>query len=164
MSKPVLLVCLLVILIVTSQFEWRQPLVELDTATSSSQKQQQISDREEAVKEKRKMDGLERSVEIIPEVEIYNFEPWDLPDKSIVKSDSEWFFFCARGKKYPHGSQNRRATKIGYWKATGKERNVKSGSEVHVEQRERWYSTFGRARQRRKNGMAYACVLAIDWT
>ncbi|KAL1213165.1 NAC domain-containing protein 60 [Cardamine amara subsp. amara] len=79
---------------------------------------------------KRKMDGLERSVEIIAEVEIYNFEPWDLPDKSIVKSDSEWFFFCARGKKYPHGSQNRRATKMGYWKATGKERNVKSGSEV----------------------------------
>ncbi|KAJ4868013.1 NAC domain-containing protein 60 [Raphanus sativus] len=79
---------------------------------------------------KRKMDGLERSVEIIPELDIYNFEPWDLPDKSIVKSDSEWFFFCARGKKYPHGSQNRRATKIGYWKATGKERNVKSGSEV----------------------------------
>ncbi|CAN6923981.1 unnamed protein product [Brassica oleracea] len=79
---------------------------------------------------KRKMDGLERSVEIIPELDIYNFEPWDLPDKSIVKSDSEWFFFCARGKKYPHGSQNRRATKMGYWKATGKERNVKSGSEV----------------------------------
>ncbi|CAH2065458.1 unnamed protein product [Thlaspi arvense] len=79
---------------------------------------------------KRKMDGLERSVEIIPEVDIYNFEPWDLPDKSVVKSDSEWFFFCARGKKYPHGSQNRRATKMGYWKATGKERNVKSGSEV----------------------------------
>jgi len=52
MSKPILLVCLLVILIVTSQFEWRQPLVELDSATSSSQKQQQISDREEAVKEK----------------------------------------------------------------------------------------------------------------
>jgi len=51
-------------------------------------------------------------------------------DKSIVKSDSEWFFFCARGKKYPHGSQNRRATKMGYWKATGKERDVKSGSEV----------------------------------
>ncbi|CAN7112893.1 hypothetical protein HID58_003943 [Brassica napus] len=79
---------------------------------------------------KRKMDGLEGSVEIIPELDIYNFEPWDLPDKSVVKSESEWFFFCARGKKYPHGSQNRRATKMGYWKATGKERNVKSGSEV----------------------------------
>ncbi|KAJ4908006.1 NAC domain-containing protein 89 [Raphanus sativus] len=79
---------------------------------------------------KRKMDGLERSVEVIPETDIYNFEPWDLPDKSIVKSDTEWFFFCARGKKYPHGSQNRRATKMGYWKATGKERDVKSSSEV----------------------------------
>ncbi|CAN8255118.1 unnamed protein product [Cochlearia groenlandica] len=79
---------------------------------------------------KRKMDGLERSVEIITELDFYNFEPWDLPDKSTVTSDSEWFFFCARGKKYPHGSQNRRATKMGYWKATGKERNVKSGSEV----------------------------------
>ncbi|XP_024013528.1 uncharacterized protein LOC18021408 isoform X2 [Eutrema salsugineum] len=52
MSKPILLVFLLIILIVTSQFEWRQPLVELDAATSLSQKQQQISDREEAVKEK----------------------------------------------------------------------------------------------------------------
>lgn len=53
MSKPILLVFLLVILIVTSQFEWRQPpLVDLDSATSLSQKQQQISDREEAVKEK----------------------------------------------------------------------------------------------------------------
>ncbi|XP_009131870.1 NAC domain-containing protein 89 [Brassica rapa] len=79
---------------------------------------------------KRKMDGLERSVEVIPETDIYNFEPWDLPDKSIVKSDTEWFFFCPRGKKYPHGSQNRRTTKMGYWKATGKERDVKSSSEV----------------------------------
>ncbi|KAL1199198.1 NAC domain-containing protein 89 [Cardamine amara subsp. amara] len=79
---------------------------------------------------KRKMDGLERSVEVIPDADIYNFEPWDLPDLSIVKSDTEWFFFCARGKKYPHGSQNRRATKMGYWKATGKERDVKSSSEV----------------------------------
>ncbi|VVB04880.1 unnamed protein product [Arabis nemorensis] len=52
MSKPILLVFLLVMLIVTSQFEWRQPLVELDAATSLSQKQQQILDREEAVKEK----------------------------------------------------------------------------------------------------------------
>ncbi|KAL1205494.1 hypothetical protein V5N11_026427 [Cardamine amara subsp. amara] len=53
MSKPILLVFLLVVLIVTSQFEWRQqPLVDLDAATSLSQKQQQISDREEAVKEK----------------------------------------------------------------------------------------------------------------
>ncbi|CAN8252561.1 unnamed protein product [Cochlearia groenlandica] len=79
---------------------------------------------------KRKIDGLERSVEVIPDADICNFEPWDLPDKSVVKSDTEWFFFCARGKKYLHGSQNRRTTKMGYWKTTGKERDVKSSSVV----------------------------------
>ncbi|KAJ0266559.1 NAC domain-containing protein 89 [Hirschfeldia incana] len=79
---------------------------------------------------KRKMDGLERSVEVIPETDIYSFEPWDLPDKSIIKSDTEWFFFCCRGKKYPPGLQNRRTTKMGYWKVTGKERDVKSCSQV----------------------------------
>lgn len=50
--------------------------------------------------------------------------------KSVIQSDNEWFFFSARGRKYPNGSQSRRATELGYWKATGKERNVKSGSNV----------------------------------
>lgn len=49
---------------------------------------------------------------------------------SVIKSENEWFFFCSRGRKYPNGSQSRRATEQGYWKATGKERNVKSGSNV----------------------------------
>lgn len=53
MSRPVLLVFLLIVLIITSQFEWRQPLVvDLDATPSISQKQNKISDREEAVKEK----------------------------------------------------------------------------------------------------------------
>lgn len=53
MSRPMLLVFLLIVLIITSQFEWRQPLVsEVDSNQSLSQKQQRISNREEAVKEK----------------------------------------------------------------------------------------------------------------
>ncbi|CAL8162216.1 unnamed protein product [Prunus armeniaca] len=56
MSRPVLLVFLLIVLIITSQFEWRQPLVvDLDATPSISQKHNQISDREEAVKEKKAM-------------------------------------------------------------------------------------------------------------
>ncbi|CAL2265308.1 unnamed protein product [Prunus armeniaca] len=56
MSRPVLLVFLLIVLIITSQFEWREPLVvDLDATPSISQKQNQISDREEAVKEKKAM-------------------------------------------------------------------------------------------------------------
>ncbi|XP_044483512.1 uncharacterized protein LOC123209499 [Mangifera indica] len=53
MSRPLLLVSLLLILIITSQFEWRQQLVvDLDTTTTINHKQYQISKREEAVKEK----------------------------------------------------------------------------------------------------------------
>ncbi|XP_021278361.1 NAC domain-containing protein 89 [Herrania umbratica] len=79
---------------------------------------------------KKKLDGYDKCVEVISEIEICRHEPWDLPAKSVIKSDNEWFFFCARGRKYPNGSQSRRATEQGYWKATGKERNVKSGSNV----------------------------------
>ncbi|XP_010246342.1 PREDICTED: uncharacterized protein LOC104589636 isoform X4 [Nelumbo nucifera] len=53
MSRPMVLVFLLLVLIITSQFEWKQQLVnDFETAPSISQKQQQISKREEAVKEK----------------------------------------------------------------------------------------------------------------
>ncbi|KAJ4821944.1 hypothetical protein Tsubulata_036036 [Turnera subulata] len=79
---------------------------------------------------KKKMEGAEKCVEVIPEVEICQYEPWDLPGKSVVQSDNEWFFFSARGRKYPNGTQSKRATELGYWKATGKERNVKSGASV----------------------------------
>ncbi|KAG4981079.1 hypothetical protein JHK82_034329 [Glycine max] len=79
---------------------------------------------------RKKMDGHQESVQVISEVELCKYEPWDLPAKSFIQSDNEWFFFSPRGRKYPKGSQSKRATECGYWKATGKERNVKSGSNV----------------------------------
>ncbi|KAJ8440497.1 hypothetical protein Cgig2_022938 [Carnegiea gigantea] len=79
---------------------------------------------------KKKLDGYDKCVEVIPEVDICKYEPWDLPAKAVINSDQEWFFFSPRGKKYPNGSQSKRATEIGYWKATGKERAVKSGSNI----------------------------------
>ncbi|MCL7043253.1 hypothetical protein MKW94_010540 [Papaver nudicaule] len=79
---------------------------------------------------KNKIDGSEKCDDVIPEVDICKFEPWDLPEKSIIKSDHEWFFFSPSGRKYPNGSQAKRATEIGFWKATGKERGIKSGLNV----------------------------------
>ncbi|CAN6486363.1 unnamed protein product [Victoria cruziana] len=74
---------------------------------------------------KRKVDGLKMELEVIPEVELYKFDPWQLPDKSFLpKRDLEWFFFCPRDRKYPNGSRTNRATKSGYWKATGKDRQI----------------------------------------
>ncbi|GKU93774.1 hypothetical protein SLEP1_g59725 [Rubroshorea leprosula] len=52
-SRPMLLVFLLLVLIITSQFEWRQQLVvDIDPTPSITEKQQSISKREKAVKEK----------------------------------------------------------------------------------------------------------------
>lgn len=74
---------------------------------------------------KRKLLRKKIVVNAVAEVNIYDFSPWDLPDKSALKSgDLEWFFFCPKSKKYTSGSRSNRATEKGFWKATGKERTI----------------------------------------
>ncbi|KAG0550147.1 hypothetical protein BDA96_01G314200 [Sorghum bicolor] len=74
---------------------------------------------------KRKVDNLKIELEVIPVIDLYKSEPWELPEKSFLpKRDLEWFFFCPRDRKYPNGSRTNRATTTGYWKATGKDRRI----------------------------------------
>ncbi|TKV94797.1 hypothetical protein SEVIR_9G319700v4 [Setaria viridis] len=74
---------------------------------------------------KRKVDNLKIELEVIPVIDLYKSEPWELPEKSFLpKRDLEWFFFCPRDRKYPNGSRTNRATATGYWKATGKDRRI----------------------------------------
>ncbi|XP_030524573.1 NAC domain-containing protein 71-like isoform X2 [Rhodamnia argentea] len=80
---------------------------------------------------KRKTEGRGFELEVIPVIDLYKFDPWELPEKSFLPNrDMEWFFFCLRDRKYPNGSRSNRATKSGYWKATGKDRKVVCQSSV----------------------------------
>ncbi|MCD7457566.1 hypothetical protein HAX54_035424 [Datura stramonium] len=74
---------------------------------------------------KRKIHGQEIELDIIPEVDLYKCEPWELAEKSFLPSrDPEWYFFGPRDRKYPNGFRTNRATRAGYWKSTGKDRRT----------------------------------------
>lgn len=48
---------------------------------------------------------------------------WDA-ERAKMGSEKEWFFFCQRDRKYPTGMRTNRATESGYWKATGKDKEI----------------------------------------
>ncbi|XP_010484822.1 PREDICTED: NAC domain-containing protein 13-like [Camelina sativa] len=75
---------------------------------------------------KRKVLGKPVRFDAIGEVDIYKHEPWDLAVFSRLKTrDQEWYFFSALDKKYGNGARMNRATNKGYWKATGKDREIR---------------------------------------
>ncbi|KAL0692201.1 hypothetical protein Bca4012_059381 [Brassica carinata] len=66
------------------------------------------------------------SAKAIGEVDLNKSEPWELPWMAKM-GEKEWYFFCVRDKKYPTGLRTNRATEAGYWKATGKDKEIYRG-------------------------------------
>ncbi|KAH7287538.1 hypothetical protein KP509_32G061000 [Ceratopteris richardii] len=73
------------------------------------------------------------TIPIIAEIELYKFDPWDLPERALF-GEKEWYFFSPRDRKYPNGSRPNRAAGTGYWKATGTDKPIHGvgGSKVGV--------------------------------
>ncbi|XP_078152145.1 NAC domain-containing protein 68-like [Carex rostrata] len=77
----------------------------------------------------RKVSSQRIPVPIIAEVDLYKYDPWQLPEKALF-GNKEWYFFTPRDRKYPNGSRPNRAAGHGYWKATGADKPIKPSSSV----------------------------------
>ncbi|CAN0905048.1 NAC domain-containing protein 2 [Linum grandiflorum] len=64
---------------------------------------------------------------IIAEVDLYKYNPWELPEKALF-GEEEWYFFSPRDRKYPNGARPNRAAGSGFWKATGTDKPILSTS------------------------------------
>ncbi|XP_042414814.1 NAC domain-containing protein 87-like [Zingiber officinale] len=60
----------------------------------------------------------------IGDVDFNKCEPWHLPGKSKMQGEKEMYFFFQKDRKYPTGTRANRATESGYWKATGKDKEI----------------------------------------
>ncbi|KAL7248871.1 hypothetical protein ACSBR1_011119 [Camellia fascicularis] len=76
---------------------------------------------------RRKVEKRPLRIELIKQVDIYKYDPWDLPKDGNVR-DKEWYFFCKRGRKYRNSIRPNRVTGSGsgFWKATGIDRPIYS--------------------------------------
>ncbi|KAK4271488.1 hypothetical protein QN277_020178 [Acacia crassicarpa] len=74
---------------------------------------------------KRKATSAPLPVAIIADVDLYKFDPWELPSKAAF-GEQEWYFFSPRDRKYPNGARPNRAATSGYWKATGTDKPILS--------------------------------------
>ncbi|CAJ1958107.1 unnamed protein product [Sphenostylis stenocarpa] len=75
---------------------------------------------------RRKLDKKPISIELIKQIDIYKYDPWDLPKTSATGGEKEGYFFCRRGRKYRNSIRPNRVTGSGFWKATGIDKPVYS--------------------------------------
>ncbi|GFP98163.1 nac transcription factor 25 [Phtheirospermum japonicum] len=71
---------------------------------------------------KRKVLSCPLPASIIPEVDVYKSDPWDLPGDR----GQERYFLSTREVKYPNGKRSNRATGSGFWKSTGLDKQIVS--------------------------------------
>ncbi|KAL5562407.1 hypothetical protein UlMin_032154 [Ulmus minor] len=66
--------------------------------------------------------------DIIGLLNIYRYDPSDLPGMAKI-GEREWYFFVPRDRKHGSGGRPNRTTEKGFWKATGSDRRIVSLSD-----------------------------------
>ncbi|KAK1263409.1 Protein FEZ [Acorus gramineus] len=74
---------------------------------------------------RRKVQGKRFNVELITSLDLYRYDPWELPALAAI-GEKEWFFYVPRDRKYRNGDRPNRVTTSGYWKATGADRMIRA--------------------------------------
>ncbi|XP_020111471.1 protein BEARSKIN2-like [Ananas comosus] len=77
---------------------------------------------------KKKVSFEKFDLEVIREVDLNKIEPWELQERCRIGStpQNEWYFFSHKDRKYPTGSRTNRATNAGFWKATGRDKSIRT--------------------------------------
>ncbi|RWR92741.1 NAC domain-containing protein 35 [Cinnamomum micranthum f. kanehirae] len=74
---------------------------------------------------RRKVQGKRFNVDLITFLDLYRYDPWELPALAAI-GEKEWYFYVPRDRKYRNGDRPNRVTTSGYWKATGADRMIRA--------------------------------------
>ncbi|CAN1307805.1 NAC domain-containing protein 6 [Linum perenne] len=68
--------------------------------------------------------GKKISLDVIGYLNIYRYDPRDLPKLAKIDEGREWYFFVPRDRKHGGNGRPNRTTEKGFWKATGSDRKI----------------------------------------
>ncbi|CAL9110468.1 unnamed protein product [Musa textilis] len=77
---------------------------------------------------RRMVQGKKLQLEIIATINLYHYDPWELPGMAKI-GEREWYFYVPRDRRQASGGRPSRTTERGFWKATGCERPVRSAAD-----------------------------------
>ncbi|WOL18907.1 NAC domain-containing protein [Canna indica] len=76
-----------------------------------------------------RVQGKKLPLEIISTVNLYRYDPWELPGLAKI-GEREWYFYVPRDhRRQGTGARPSRTTERGFWKATGCDRPVRSAAD-----------------------------------
>ncbi|KAG0460412.1 hypothetical protein HPP92_020709 [Vanilla planifolia] len=76
---------------------------------------------------RRAASGKRLNFDIIGTINLYQYDPWDLPALAKM-GEREWYFFVPRDRRQANGGRPNRTTDRGFWKATGSDRPIRSAA------------------------------------